>query len=548
MLASPKAHPVWFESRFPGAEECSLRSLLETAATQRPDDLFAIFEDGSRWTCAETLAVVRRTAAGLQATGVSPGDVVLSWLPNGPDLIRTWFAISYIGAIYSPLHTAYKGPILEGIIGNSGARLLVAHYELVSRLVDIDTSGIETVVAIGGDAAAPDGLRVLTGIALDGDPDMLKPGAMAEPWDIAAVVYTSGTTGQSKGVLVPYGQLWTIGEAFFGYMGRDDRMMVVTPLCHIGPISGIVGALTRKAAVIVIEGFQSRAFWSQTRAFGATTVPGLSPTVLKFVLSTISAEDREGLELRTATVSRVNVDAMRMAEELGVTYHACFGMTEASLILISEPNCGVVNTCGRPRDGLSIQLVDAHDREVAEGAVGELVVRPDLPWTMNAGYHRDPEATARAWRNGWFHTGDLFRRDAEGYYYFVDRAKDVIRRRGENISAGEIESVALQIDGVRDVAAVGVPGTDGDEEVLLVASALEGRELEPERMLRELLDKLPHFMVPRYYRIVDEIPKTASNKARKVQLRDGLDIGQCWDREQVVSVRRERLSPLRGQS
>lgn len=196
---------------------------------------------------------------------------------------------------------------------------------------------------------------------------------------------------------------------------------------------------------------------------------------------------------------------------------------------------------GRPRSGIEVRLVDEHDREVPVGSPGEVVVRASLPWVLNAGYFRNPEATAQAWRNGWFHTGDIARRDAEGDLFYLDRSKDVIRRRSENISSVELEAAVRTHPAVQDAAAIGVDTPEG-EEVLVVVTPQPGQQIDPEHLLRFLIPRLPHFMVPRFVRVVDALPKTQTNRVQKAELRrQGLTV-DCWDRERVgLSVKRQRL-------
>jgi crotonobetaine/carnitine-CoA ligase len=194
------------------------------------------------------------------------------------------------------------------------------------------------------------------------------------------------------------------------------------------------------------------------------------------------------------------------------------------------------------RAGIEARIVDGNDCEVPIGVSGELVLRSDTPWTMSHGYHRNPEATARAWRNGWFHTGDAFRRDAEGNFFFVDRVKDAIRRRGENISSFEVEAALLADPAVLEAAAVGVPSDVGEEEVLAVVVPKLGQRIDPVALISGLAGRLPHFMVPRYVRTVDALPKTPTAKVQKHALRaEGLTT-QTWDREAAgLRLRRERL-------
>jgi crotonobetaine/carnitine-CoA ligase len=218
-------------------------------------------------------------------------------------------------------------------------------------------------------------------------------------------------------------------------------------------------------------------------------------------------------------------------------------MTEISSPITSEPNPQVSGTCGRARAGVDVRLVDDNDCEVPDGTVGEMILRTDRPWGMNHGYHKNPEATARAWRNGWFHTGDLLWRDSEGRYYFVDRKKDAIRRRGENISSVEIEIEVSAYDRVREVAAYGVDGAGGEQEVMIAVAAQPGETVDPKALIEFLVPRMAHFMVPRYVRILDALPKTPTNKIQKVDLRKEGVTADSWDREAAgIRLKREKLS------
>jgi crotonobetaine/carnitine-CoA ligase len=217
-------------------------------------------------------------------------------------------------------------------------------------------------------------------------------------------------------------------------------------------------------------------------------------------------------------------------------------MTEISSPIVSEPNPAKPGTCGTIRPGVDVRLVDENDCEVAIGAVGEMLVRTDRPFAMNSGYHKNPEATAKAWRNGWFHTGDAFRRDADGYYYFVDRVKDAIRRRGENISSFEVENDIVAHPDVREAAVIGVPSEYSEDEVMAVIAPVPGRSIDRAALMGFLETRLPYFMVPRYIRILDELPKTPTAKVMKAELRKDGITPDTWDREAAgIKLKREKL-------
>jgi crotonobetaine/carnitine-CoA ligase len=252
-------------------------------------------------------------------------------------------------------------------------------------------------------------------------------------------------------------------------------------------------------------------------------------------------DDRDS-PIKYITMFPVNEDTIAFARRFGFDYLTGFNMTEVSTPLMTDMNAPPDGSCGWPRTGMQCRLVDGNDIEVPRGSIGELIVRSDTPWSMNAGYDGLPEATARVWRNGWFHTGDLFRQDAAGKYYFVDRLKDTIRRRGENISSFEVENAVRQHPDVDEVVVVGVQNEVAEQDVLAVIKPKPGRSLDPAGLIAFLEPRLAYFMIPRYVRQVDAIPKTETNKARKVVFRDDGITADTWDRERAgIHLRRERL-------
>jgi crotonobetaine/carnitine-CoA ligase len=525
----PRASFAPFTPRTPSAAECTVRFVLDRLAAETPSKPFALFDDGTSWTYGGIRDLVRREAAALVRLGVKPGHLVLNWLPNGPEQLRLWLAANYLGAVHVPIAASYRGGILEHVISNSGARLMVTNAALATRLADIALGGIETLVVLGAEGPAFPHVRVLGDVALDADAAD-APDHAPEPWDIAAVIYTSGTTGRSKGVRVPYAQLWTLVQAQLGYMTAEDRMMVMTPLSHISPISGVMAALYRNASVAILERFSTADFWRQLRRTGATAVPGLGPAIMEFLLKAPPKSDDRDNPLRIVNVRAPNTAVKAFAERFDVDYFGSFSMTETACVTITPINAALGNSCGRPRPGVEVRIVDAHDMEVPAGQVGEMVIRTEHPWTLNAGYHNAPEATVTAWRNGWFHTGDAARRDVDDNVFFHDRLKDCIRRRGENISSIEIEREALAHPAVRDAAAIGVAGEFEDQEVLLAVSVRDGASLDPSALIEFMIPRMPYFMVPRFVRVLPELPKTMSDKVRKPELRAAIDLAQCWDR------------------
>lgn len=525
----------WYDPRIPAPEDCVLRPLLDRRARETPDKVFAVFAATDRtWTYAELLRATQETAAALAAQGVDQGDTVLTWLPNGPDALRVWFAINYLGAIYVPLNLAYRGKLLEHAVRSSGARLIVAHPDLLPRLDAIDTARLERRVALDGANA----LR----LAGAKPPD---PAREIMPWDTQSVIYTSGTTGPSKGVLCSYLQAASAAHAFYA-ADANDRNLVNLPLFHAGGTGAIYRMLVKGASIALVEAFDTDSFWDVTRRTQSTCLTLLGAMVPFLLKAPPSPRDRDH-PLKKVVLVPLSDASDVFAERFGVDVYTTFNMTETSWPLVSERNPQVRGTCGRPRAGIDARIVDDNDCEVAPGVVGELIVRSDIPWSMNHGYHNNPEATARAWRNGWFHTGDAFRRDEAGNFFFVDRLKDAIRRRGENISSFEVEAEVNAHPAVREAAAVGVPSEFGEDDVLAVVAPVAGKTIDPAELLRFLVPRMAHFMVPRYVRILPELPKTPTQKVQKNLLREAGVTADTWDREAAgIRVRRERLSSARS--
>jgi crotonobetaine/carnitine-CoA ligase len=524
---------------------CVLRPLIDRRAAETPEKMFVLFEDGSSLTYAELRREVRRIAGNLQRLGVEQGDFVLSWLGNGAPALCLWFALNYIGAVYVPVNTSYRGRLLEHVIANSGARLMVADARLAARLAEVERAGLATLVTIGGAPLAIPGLRTLAeGALTEGDPELMPLAREIMPWDTQSVIYTSGTTGPSKGVLSSYLHLATSATAFPA-IGPEDRNLINLPLFHVGGTSGTYRMLLHGGSIALVEAFNTQTFWATVRRTGTTAMTLLGAMIAFLLKEPPSAADRDH-PLRRVIMVPLSDDSAAFAERFGVDVYTTFNMTEISCPIFSERNPAQLKTCGRLRAGFAARVVDENDRELPDGTVGELVVRSATPWTMNHGYHGNAEATARAWRNGWFHTGDAFRRDADGNFYFVDRIKDAIRRRGENISSFEVEAELAAHPAVREAAVVGVASEFGEDEVLAVVSPVPGMQVDPRELIEFVTPRLAHFMVPRFVRVLPELPKTPTQKVQKHLLRAEGAGADTWDREAAgVRLKREKLGGSR---
>jgi len=528
----------------PPAAQSVLRHLLDHRASERPERPFVRFWRGETWSYAGTLDRVRRRAAALRDAGVRQGDHVLCWMGNGPELLASWFAINYLGAIYIPVNTAARARPLAHILENADAGLMIAHPALVARLDGLERGALKTVLLAGpGEAAAPDGLAV----ARLADPAAVPDDALAlerpiDPWDVQAIMYTSGTTGNPKGVLFSYAQHWTMGPEAMQAIGTDDCCLIAGPIFHCGSTLYVYAMLAKGGTMAMIPEFRTADFWPAVRETGSTVVLLLG-VMASFLLKAPAAADDRNHPLRRVYIVPFGEDAQAFRDRFGVELHTVYNMTEISSPLVAGPGIGEPGLAGWPRAPFELRVVDGHDVEVPAGSVGELVVRSHRPWALFSGYYRNPEATVAALRNGWFHTGDAFRVDAQGRFFFVDRLKDVIRRRGENISSFELEAEIVAHPKVKEAVAVAVPSAVSEDEVLVVVAPVEGEAVDPAELVGFLAERVAHYMVPRYVRVVDGLPKTASGKLQKHVLRSEALTPDTWDREAAgVRLKRETLA------
>ena len=532
----------WFNPEPPSAEDCVIPRLIDRWAAETPDTVFIRFETGETWTWAETRRRALSTAAALQARGVKGGDIVAAWAPNGPALLRAWFGANYAGAALAPINTSFRGKLLEHAVGKTGAKVMIVHPDLAPRLEGLSLGAAERLILTGPSEPLNLPVEIEDASALDGDPAACVP-VEQHPHDPPVIIFTSGTTGPSKAVITSYVQEWTTAKVTYGYMVQSDRMLVNLPMFHVGGVAAITAAVACGGSVALFEAFDTRRFWDTVRETGSTVCSGLIGALTSFLMKEPLKADDADNPLRMVTLSPINEDTAALGKRFGFDYLSGFNMTEVSGPLISAINDPVMRSCGRVRVGMECRIVDDHDNEVPHGQPGELVIRSDNPWTLFSGYLGDPEATARAWRNGWFHTGDLMWRDVEGCFFFVDRKKDAIRRRGENMSSLEIEIEVTAHPAVRECAAYGVDLPGGEQEVMVAVAPVEGAEIDARELIEWLIPRMTHFMVPRYVRVETALPKTPTNKIQKTGLRDEGVTPETFDREAAgLVVRRQKLT------
>ena len=327
-MGDTATHPSWFDGRTPSAEQCVLPLVVARRAAATPDAQLVSFGDGTTWSCAETLARMQGMAELLHSEGVGRGDRVPLWLPNGADLLQAWLGCAFLGAISVPLNTDFRGSILAHVLGECDARLMLLHPQLAERIPPIGDAAPARILVVGagaGDSTLP--ARQVT--ALPAAADTVPPAAELEPWDIGMVIFTSGTTGPSKGVLCPYGHVYSTSQATYGYLGPGDTMLAELPVFHVGGAASVTGALCNDARLALYPGFSTQDYWERIAREGATTTSGLIGSMADFLAQSPPAANDQDNTLRMVTLM-LTEQAMQVARRFGFSYLSGFNMTELS--------------------------------------------------------------------------------------------------------------------------------------------------------------------------------------------------------------------------
>ena len=544
-----------------GTGHRDLWSLCRARAGEHPDRVVLDF-DGDLWSWAELVGAAEALAGGLASAGVAAGEVVCHMSPNHPEAVVTMLALLRLGAVECPVNAGLRGPQLAHVLDHSGAGTLIVDSSLADRVFEQLPSApaVQTVVWRGGrqpqePANADHRQRLETGDrhqppeAVDADhsgsrglgeaslgltvidyAELRRSGHTAPPFrppgpgDPMNIIYTSGTTGPAKGAVLP--QAFPIEQARIKIeqwgLTSDDVMFSALPLYHVNArFSSLGTALVMGGRAALVSRFSARTFWAQVRRSGATEVGVVGAVSSILLRQEPGPDDRDHSVRMMHGAAGIPMDRRADFEaRFGLRLVTGFAMTETGHFATTSPDDPMrYRASGRPVPQYEVAVVDADDNEVPAGTVGELVVRPRVPGVMMTGYHRQPEATLAAFRNLWFHTGDLATIEADGYIRWVDRAADAIRRRGEMISSTEVERAVCTFEAVAECAAVGVPSDLGEEEVKLVVVAEPGRTIDPDALARHCRATLPDFCQPRYLEILDELPKGATHKVNKPQLR-----------------------------
>jgi crotonobetaine/carnitine-CoA ligase len=517
--------------------------LLARRAAEDPDKLFALQPDGTVATRQQLHTRALQWSSVLRDLGISTGDTVLMMLPTSIEAVATWIGIGWLRAIEVPINTQYRGEMLTYACNDSLSNVLIIDAQYLDRLDGVleRCPKLQTIVILGGDhdnQIAGD-RTVLEGAALLETASPLPAESLTQPTaeDIASIIYTSGTTGPSKGVLVPWGQLYTMARwaPLHDSVGPDDRIYAPFPFFHTTIKSPVYAMLQAGGSVVIHEKFSSKTYWDNVREHQCT-VGLLLGGMARMLMLAPARPDDANTSLRLVVMVPAIPEVREFEQRFGVKAGTIFGMTEVSTPLLTlDWNITEPSSCGQPRPGVQVRIIDKAGQDVPVGEMGELIVRCTDRSEMNSGYWNKPEATARAWdQDGWFHTGDAFRRDEHDNYFYVDRFKDAIRRRGENISSVELENIVGSFAGVELCAAFGVPAEHGDEDVMVVVQRSPGHDFDAETLVAYLEARMPRFMVPRYVAFTDTMPMTVTQKVRKLDLRRRGVTESTWDREAAV--------------
>jgi carnitine-CoA ligase len=531
----------------------TISSVLSRQAAERPNAPALQWQTEEPFSYKGLCEHCLRLAGGLRGLGVQPSNRVLIMLPNSMEIVLAWLSINLLGAVEVPINIHYKESWLVHEVNDCEAHLAIVHEQYLERFIQVvdQLEHLTDFVVVGGDEGTAH-QEMDKKWSMHAWGELENAGAIDKPvethyYDTAAIMYTSGTTGPSKGVVVPYGVggVFAQGVVDTAELTSDDVNYVVHPLFHANAqFMQILPALLVGARISLWPGFSASRWLDQVRATGATITNTLG-VMCNFIHSQPVREDDADNPLRAIMTLPAPSDiAEDFERRFGVKCLEGYGMTEIGVVTyrrLEEPLR--LGSAGRALEWFDVRVVDPEtDEPLPPGEVGEIVVRPKATGIMMKEYNNVPAKTVEAWRNLWFHTGDAGEMDEEGYLYFRDRVKDVIRRRGENISSFSIESVANTHPAVDESAAIAVPaehGVGAEDEVKLCVVLKHGEDLDPAELHAYCAQRMPYFAVPRYIEYVAEIPKTANEKVRKNVLREQGITPNTWDREAAgIQVRK----------
>jgi carnitine-CoA ligase len=512
--------------------------VLDHKSRTIPETVFVVTAEGSL-TYREAWSRSQQVANMLEDIGIGTGDPVAVMLPNGMAFCDSWLGLSRLGAILVAINTDYGGRFLEHVLNDCRARAMVVSVSWLERIEAIKPrlEHIEQILVVGETAGSVSFQSRQFSDWTNYPPHRTAPGPSYR--DTGCVMYTSGTTGPSKGVMMPHAHLYLFGLGTIEHMelDADDVFYIVLPMFHANALfMQLYATMIAGARAVIRDRFSAGNWIGDIVEHGATATNSLG-AVAAFVLNQPPSDLDRNHRLRAMGLAPSSEDLVqRLKDRFAIPMlFGLYGMTEVNIPLYTPPGAPKGASCGRLWDRFyDLRIVDPDsDEELPRRHTGEIVVRPRQPYGFMSGYLNMPDKTLEAWRNFWFHTGDAAWMDEEGDVFFVDRIKDCIRRRGENISSYEVEIHIATHPDVREVAAYGVDSDiDGAEDEVMVALVVDSHTPHRIESIRDHASEgLPRFAVPRYYRIVQSLPKTPTGKVQKHVLRsqgltdDTVDLG-----------------------
>ncbi|HSD11867.1 MAG TPA: AMP-binding protein [Candidatus Binatia bacterium] len=509
--------------------QSALEQTIRQHAARQPKEVWLKWKDGG-YSYADVLSNTQRAANGLAALGVKPGERVAIMMGNRPEFLWVHFGINFIGAHSVPINTSQRGATLQHILANSDSVAVVFENTLRDAVLSVKDKVPTLRATVVADGPAGKGVDWTLDQLLshpDREPDI----EVKEPSAAVGMMYTSGTTGPPKGVVATGYDMSPLAIMFQAISVKPgETMYTPLPLFHGNALLiSAIGSITIGAKLALAEKFSASRFWDDCRKYDAVEFNTLGAMIPILMKQPPKPNDRDN-PVRVVLSAACPANVWREFEQrFDVRLIEFYGMVDSPGFLMNDG--GKVGAMGKPMGGVEFRVVDDHDQPLPPGKIGELVFRhPRGPLTL---YYKLPEATAEAYRGGWFHSGDLAEYDEEGFYYFRGRKKASMRRRGENISAWEIESVLNEHPSVLESAAYAVPSDLGEDEVMVAVVLRPGESLSPEALLDFCQGRMAHYAIPRYVDFVEEIPKTGTHRVQYGVLRERGITETAWDREKA---------------
>jgi len=509
--------------------------VLELKAEKNGDKPFCFFED-DMVTYRGLDRIANSVGNSFLKLGLKKGDKVCVLMPNCLEFLYTMFGLAKSGITMVSINYHQKGNILAYMINNSDARALVVHRKYVDNVkaIEDELKNLEKlIISPDSDTAPHFRFDTIAWAQMLKSPDT-APKVEIHYSDIFCMQFTSGTTGASKAIMQPHNQYVFAGEKMIEvtHGSEGGNFYNWFPMYHFsGMGNATMSTLLSDSTMYMVETFSLRKWWDDLRRFKITATGGFGQILQLLMLMPESPDDRNH-QVKNMICAWVPKDIQEAFEKrFNIILQDDYGLTEIEPVSIQAWDDRKPGTLGKGIEELEIKIFDDYDNELPHGSVGEIVCRPKLPFIMMAGYYKQPEATVNTWRNLWFHTGDFGLIDAEGYIHFVDRKKDAIRRRGENISSQELEQIIGSHPKIAETVAVPVPSELGEDEVKVIIRLNAGETLKPEELLDFCQPKMAYFMVPRFIEFVEDFPRSELGRVKKNELKTISD--KTWDREKA---------------